>query len=191
MHRGRHGVLGNRTWSGEGREETVKTHSLPFESLSPLLVDHVGGCSYRSRLQAETIACCPTWKIWPWAERRKPGWVMPSAHTGYFPSTFLPPLLSGLFSISTFRNPYQLILPQAGCDLFCVVFFCSWFDSGVLAPGFDLPFVSGTFRLKYVNLVWAFPKGAKPMQNWLEENLANQGTPYLRICIWHCPTKLR
>lgn len=44
-------------------EKTIKTH--PYrESFSPPLVEqHTGGGSSRSRLQAETRACCPTWKI--------------------------------------------------------------------------------------------------------------------------------
>jgi hypothetical protein len=41
-----------------------------------------------------------------------------SAHAGCFPSTVWLPFLSALLPTSAFRKPYQLILPQAGCDLF-------------------------------------------------------------------------
>lgn len=132
---------------GDDLEGDKRRHSraLYCKSVSAVLLEyHVGVGPYRSRLQAETAAYGPTWEIWCGAKRRKCGWVVPSAHTRCFPSTALLPSLSDLLSTSTFRDLYQLILPQAGCGLSFFFFL----------PGHDLLMLQFPFLLFDHQLSW-------------------------------------
>lgn len=108
-------------------EKTIKAHSSYRESFSPPLVEqHTGGGSSRSWLQAETRACCPTWKIWHGAERESLGeWCLLLAPDS--PLHILSPLLSGLFSIPTFRNPINSPATGRSRPVFLFCFVCFWF----------------------------------------------------------------